>query len=209
MRADWWDAPLALRDLSKAIWAACHSYVIRMSLVCTRVSFVSHSYVLVCHPCVTRMYSYVIRISLICYSYVIRMSLVCTCMSFVCHWYILVCHSYVTGIYWYVIRMSLVCTCMTSVCHSYILVWYSYVIGMSLVCTCMSFVYHSSILVYHLYLTRMCSYAIRIHSSVVLPWTFHSMQSMKNNKTLGGGSLIKLVLRNFLGWTKKSFYGKS
>ena len=58
----------------------CHQYVtriysntIRMSLVCTRISFVFHSYVLVCHsdvlvchPYVTHMYSYVIRMSLVC-----------------------------------------------------------------------------------------------------------------------------------------------
>ena len=56
------------------------SYVIRMSLVCTRMSSV-------CHPYVTRMYSYVIRMSLGCHSYAIRMSLVC---------------------YSYVIRMSIV-----------------------------------------------------------------------------------------------------
>ena len=58
------------------------SYVIRMSLVCTRMSSVCHSYVLVCHP------------------YVILMSLVCTGMSSVCHSDVIrmssVCHSYVT-----------------------------------------------------------------------------------------------------------------
>ena len=50
----------------------CH--VIRVSLVCTRMSSACHSYVLVCYKYVTRMYLYVIR-----------MSLVCTCMSSVCH----------------------------------------------------------------------------------------------------------------------------
>ena len=40
----------------------CH--VIRMLLVCTRMSSLCHSYVLVCHPYVTRMYLYVIRISI-------------------------------------------------------------------------------------------------------------------------------------------------
>ena len=54
---------------------ACHRYVTRMSSVC-------HSYVLVCHPYITRMYSYVIR-----------MSLVCTCMASVCHSYVPVYHS--------------------------------------------------------------------------------------------------------------------
>ena len=50
-----------------------HSYVIRMSLACTRIlsarirmSFACHSYVLVCHPYVTLMYSYVTRKSLVC-----------------------------------------------------------------------------------------------------------------------------------------------
>ena len=51
-----------------------YSYVICMSLVCTRMSSICHSYVFVCHPYVTRIYSYVTRISL-----------VCTCMSAVCH----------------------------------------------------------------------------------------------------------------------------
>ena len=36
----------------------CHSYVIRMSLVCTRMSSVCHLYVLSCHPYVTRMWFY-------------------------------------------------------------------------------------------------------------------------------------------------------
>ena len=47
------------------------------SFVCTRMPFLPHSHVLVCHPYVTRMFSYVIRISLVChlYSYVIRMPL--------------------------------------------------------------------------------------------------------------------------------------
>ena len=82
---------------------AYHSYVILMSLacarilsVCTRMSFVCRWYVLVCHPYdpyVTRMYSYVPRMSFVChpcvtrmYSYVTRMSLVCTRISLVCHW---------------------------------------------------------------------------------------------------------------------------
>ena len=51
-------------------------YSIHMSLVCTRVSFLYHSYVIVCYPYVTRMYSYVIYVTHM-HSYVIRMSLVC------------------------------------------------------------------------------------------------------------------------------------
>ena len=74
-----------------------HSYVIRMLFecvhilsICTRMSFLGHSYVLACHPYVTRMYSYVIR-----------MSFVCTRMSSVCHSYVLVCHPYVTRMWFY------------------------------------------------------------------------------------------------------------
>ena len=67
------------------------SYVIRISLVCTRMSSICHSYVFVYHPCVTFML------------------LLCTRMSSVCHWYVLVCHPYVTRVYSYVIRISFVC----------------------------------------------------------------------------------------------------
>ena len=83
-----------------------HSYVIRMSLVCTRMSLVCtrissvcHSHVLVCHQYVTRMYSYFIRMSLV----------------------VLVCHPYVTRTHWYVTRMSLVCTPMPRVCYLYVI----------------------------------------------------------------------------------------
>ena len=34
------------------------SYVIRVSLICTRMSSLCHCYVLVCYPCVTRMWFY-------------------------------------------------------------------------------------------------------------------------------------------------------
>ena len=77
----------------------------------------------VCHPYATRVYSYVIRMSLVC----TRMSFVCTGMSSVRHSYVLVCYLYVTRMCSYVIRISLACTHMSSVCHSY-------VIRMSLVC---------------------------------------------------------------------------
>ena len=57
-------------------------------------------------------HSYVTRI----YSYVIRMSLVCPLYS--------LCHPYITRLYSHVIRMSLVCTRMTFVCHSFVvLLW--------------------------------------------------------------------------------------
>ena len=65
-----------------------HSYVIRMSLVCTHMSFVCHSYVTrmpsVCYSYVLLWHPYVTHM----YSYVIRMSLVCTRMSSVCHSYV-------------------------------------------------------------------------------------------------------------------------
>ena len=89
----------------------------------TLMSFVCHSYVLVCHPCVTRVYSYFIRISPVYHLYVTR-------MSSVYHSYVLVCHSYVARMYSYVIRMSLVCTLMSFVCHSCVVVCHSYVTRM-------------------------------------------------------------------------------
>ena len=75
----------------------CHSYVIRMPLVCTRMSYVCHSYVLACHPYVTRMYSHVIRMS---FAFTC-MPFVCTRMSSVCHLYVLACHPYVTRMWFY------------------------------------------------------------------------------------------------------------
>ena len=91
-----------------------HSYVIRTSLVCTRMSSVCHSYVTrmpsVCYSYVLLWHPYVTHM----YSYVIRMSLVCTRMSSVCHSHVLVCHPYVTRMYSYVIRMSLVCDFTTN-----------------------------------------------------------------------------------------------
>ena len=90
----------------------CNLYVIRMSIVCTLIPLVYHSYD-------TPMYLYVIR-----------MSLIFTRMSIVCHSYVLVSHSYVTRMYSYVTRMSLACTRMSSVCHLYVLVCHPYVIHM-------------------------------------------------------------------------------
>ena len=99
---------------------ACHLYVTRMyshafciSLVCTHMPSVCHSYVFVCHSYVTRMQPYVIRMSLVytrMLSYVIRMSLVCTRMSSLCHSHVLVCYPYITRMYSYVTCMSLVCS---------------------------------------------------------------------------------------------------
>ena len=64
--------------LCRSYELVCHSYIIRMPLVCarfrmsllySRMSFVCHLYVLVCHPYVTRMYSYVL--SSVCQSSVV------------------------------------------------------------------------------------------------------------------------------------------
>ena len=104
--------PQMILNLQFLYYFTCHSYIIRISFICTHMSLVCHSYNLVYH------------------SYIIRMSLVCTLMSFVCHSYVLVSHSYVTCMYSYVIRMSLVCTHMSSVCHSYALICHPYVTRM-------------------------------------------------------------------------------
>ena len=90
-----------------------------MSLICTRMPSVCHSYL-------TRMYSYVIRVSLAC----TRMSSVCHSHVLVCHSYVLVCHPCATRMHLYVIRMPLVCTSMSSVCHSYVLACHPYVTRM-------------------------------------------------------------------------------
>ena len=77
------------------VWAltlSIYSYVIRMSLVCNRMSSLCHS-----------MCSYIIRMSLLCTPYVVSYS------------YVLICHLYVTPMYSHVIRMSLVGTGMSSV----------------------------------------------------------------------------------------------
>ena len=88
----------------------CHSYVIRMSNVCTRMllecirmSFVSYCH-FVCHLCLmllvcVRILSAYTRMSSVCHSYVICIS--CS--------YVFVCHPCVNLMYSYVIHMSLVC----------------------------------------------------------------------------------------------------
>ena len=86
----------------------CHLDVICMRSylsLCTLMSPVCHSFVLVYHPYVPRMYSYAIHMSLVC----TRMSSVFLSYVPVCHSYVLVCHPYVTRIYSYVICMLLVC----------------------------------------------------------------------------------------------------
>ena len=71
-----------------------YSYVIRMSLVNSRMSLVCHSYVFVCH-------SYVTRMSLVCHPYVLVCHPHITRMPSVCHSYVLVCHPYVTRMWFY------------------------------------------------------------------------------------------------------------
>ena len=93
------------------ISSVCHSYVLvcnGMSLTFILMSSVYDSYVLVCHPYVTRMYSYIIRMSLVCHPYVTRMSsvrhsciLVCIYMSSLSHLRVLICHPYVTRMRFY------------------------------------------------------------------------------------------------------------
>ena len=97
--------------LMSLVCTRMYSYVIRMSLVHTHMSSVCHSYVLVCHSYVTRIFTHM---SSVCHSYVL-----------ICHWYVTRMYSYVirmslscTRMYSYVILMSLVCACMSFVCHS-------------------------------------------------------------------------------------------
>ena len=67
------------RELSKCFKKDNFIFLSNCMLECHR----SHSYVLVCHPCITRM------------------SLACTRMSSVCHSNVLVCHPYVTRMWFY------------------------------------------------------------------------------------------------------------
>ena len=102
---------------------ACHPYVTRMPFVCHSYVLACHPYVPPIYSYVIRMSVVCTRMSSVCLTYlhVIRMSLVCTRMSSVCHSYILICHPYVTRMYSYVIRMSLVCTCS----HTYVTrIWF-------------------------------------------------------------------------------------
>ena len=99
-----------------------YSNAIRMWVVCTRISSVYHSYVLVfngtsltfilmssvCDLYVIRMSPVCTRMSLVCHSYVTRMSsvrhfciLVCIYMSSLCHLRVLICHPYVTRMWFY------------------------------------------------------------------------------------------------------------
>ena len=69
----------------------------------------SISYVLICHPYVTRMSS-------VCHWYVLVRHPYVTRMSSVCHSHVLVCQPYVTRMHSYVNHTSLACTRMSSVC---------------------------------------------------------------------------------------------
>ena len=83
---------------------ALMSLVCQYSLILFYMSFVSHSYMLVCD-------SYVIRMLLVCpgmlpyvtrmYSYAIRISLVCSRISPVSYSYLLLFHRYVTRLWFY------------------------------------------------------------------------------------------------------------
>ena len=72
--------------LPQIIWLkSSRSFILfNISFACHLYALIFYLYVLVCHSCVSRVYSYLIH-----------MSLVCTCMSSVCHSYVLVCHPYV------------------------------------------------------------------------------------------------------------------
>ena len=93
-----------------------YSNAIRMWVVCTRISSVYHSYVLVFNGASLTF----ILMSSVCDLYVIRMSPVCTRMSLVCHSYVIRTSLLYTRMYLYVVLMSLACTHMSSVCYSYV-----------------------------------------------------------------------------------------
>ena len=100
------------------------------------------------------------------YSYVIRMSLVCTCMSIVLM--SLLC----TRISSYVTHMSLVCNCMPSICHSYVLIYhpyvtpvYFYVIDMSFVCRFINGIH----LNYFSHISRECCIHCFQHFRLIFP----------------------------------------
>ena len=127
---------------------------------------------LVFHSYATRMYLYVIC-----------MTLVCTRMPSVCHSYVLVSHPYVTRMYSYVIRMSLVCTRMSSVSHSYVTRMYSYVICISLVCTRMSSVCHSYVILMSLVcgFTMSCFCLHNLAKYFLLRFDFYDLTEKTDN----------------------------
>ena len=125
-----------------------YSCVIRISLICTRMSLVCHSYV-------TRVYSYIVCM----YSYVILMSLVCTCMTFICHSYVLVrnvislAYTRISSVYHsYVICISVACAGILSASHVTPMYFMSSVCPSHVLYVMLC---HSYVLVYHPYVTRL------------------------------------------------------
>ena len=155
--------------------------------ICTCMTFVCQLYVLVlCHLYVTRMYSYIVR-----------MSLVCTCMSSVCHSYVLIGHLYITRMYSDIIRLSLLCTRILSVCHSYIPICHPHVTRTYSYVICVSVCY-SYVLECHPYVTRMYLYFIRM--SLVCGF---NMNPLLNKEILQiFNNICERLLLSFLGFTK-------
>ena len=83
----------------------CRSHFVYMSFVCALMSSVCHSYVLVWHLYVTRIYSYV------------------TCMSLVCTRMSPLCHSYVTRL-WFPIYFQTKRLIKINVCENFIFKWH-------------------------------------------------------------------------------------
>ena len=82
------------------------------SLILLYMTLVCQSYVVVCHPYVTRMWSGCNSYLLVCHQYVTR-------MSSVCHPYVLVWHPYVNRMSSACTHISSVCTRMSPVCQPY------------------------------------------------------------------------------------------
>ena len=129
---------------------AYHSYLIRMSIVCTRMSHVCY---FVCHSYVSAS---ILSVCLSCVFVCNGMSLVCTRMSFACLSYVLIYHLVYTRMLFvchsHAIRMWLVYTRASSVCHSYVLVRHPYVTGMYSYVICMSLVCDSTMNHFTIYL---------------------------------------------------------
>ena len=120
----------------------CNSRVVRMSVVCSRIPLIYHTYVLICNG-MSLGYTH---IQFACHQYVLLyndMSLLRTLMSSVGHSYVLVDYAYVISMY---------------SCHSYVTCKWSYIICIySYVMIC-----HSHVLVFCPYVTRMYSHVTRM-----------------------------------------------
>ena len=93
-----------------------------MPFICTCMSSIYHSYVLVCHPYITRMSLVCTRMSPVCLSCVllfIRMSFVCTRMSSVCHSSVVLLWTVISFIYTEMISSS------KMIKHSFLFFWTS------------------------------------------------------------------------------------